>query len=61
MSGGYDQHQKQATRLVCQRCKKPYDVTHGDTIREFICQWCKRLQRSCDVGGVPMEGGATGP
>jgi hypothetical protein len=70
MSGGYDQHQKHATRLICGRCKQPYDVTHAEALEHFVCVWCRRVQdvrvfinseRACDVNGNPMEGGATGP
>jgi uncharacterized CHY-type Zn-finger protein len=60
MSGGYDQHQKHATRLICGRCKQPYDVTHAEALEHFVCAWCKR-ERVNDVNGNPMEGGATGP
>lgn len=57
----YCQHQREAVRLVCQRCKRPYDVTNTKPDAEFVCVWCKRSGPCCDVNGVPMEGGATGP
>lgn len=36
----YDRHQRDAIRLTCAVCLKPYDVTHADTGRVFICAWC---------------------
>ena len=51
----YCQHQLDAKRLICLKCGRAYDVTHADTIQEFVCVWCKK-ERVSDVNGVPMDG-----
>lgn len=59
---GYDQHQRNARRLLCTICQKLYDVTNAETLdpKAFICAFCTR-PRVTDVNGVPMEGGDSGP
>ena len=59
-SRSYCENQANATRLVCARCAKPYDVTHAEKIAVFVCAWCKP-RRATDISGNQMEGGATGP
>jgi hypothetical protein len=38
----YCQNQRNATRLICTVCHKPYDVTHAERLAVFTCVWCAR-------------------
>ena len=50
----YCQHQRNATRLICTVCQKPYDVTHADKIEVFVCMWCAKKAPVTDINGVVM-------
>jgi hypothetical protein len=62
----YCQHQRNATRLACSVCQKPYDVSNATAAQRqaFICAWCasgvqdlrvfRNVERVTDVNGVPM-------
>jgi hypothetical protein len=39
--GGYDQNQRNAVRLICSVCGKPWDVTHPKMVgTPFVCPDC---------------------
>jgi hypothetical protein len=56
----YCQHQRNATRLICSVCQKPYDVTHAERIAVFTCLWCTKAATVrpkpaiVDISGVVM-------
>ncbi len=38
----YDEHQRDAIRLICTACQKPYDVTHAERRPSpFVCVPCR--------------------
>lgn len=54
----YDEHQRDAKRLICTRCQKPYDVTRAELIKTFVCVPCasKASMRSPDLGMIDASG-----
>jgi hypothetical protein len=56
----YCQNQRNAKRLICSVCQKPYDVTHAERLAVFTCMWCTKAATVrprpaiVDLGGVVM-------